>query len=153
MCLRIVVARDTSGRTNSMYLSGSNGDDSHLDGWFNLKNFFQGAVDLAKNPFKTPFKHLKQHISVLTKPKTQDLPAEWVAPPLPPAYVPPPANTLMVDQQRATVEQQRFQMQAQMNQGNAQQNAPYGVPLWAWGAGAGVGLLGLYLVTRKSGGR
>ena len=131
-----------------MYLSGSNGDDSHLDGWFNLKNFFQGAVDLAKNPFKTPFKHLQHHIAVLTKPKTQDLPAEWVAPPLPPAYVPPPANTLMLEQQRVMIDRQRAQAQSV-----PAQNSPYGVPLWAWGAGAGVGLLGLYLVTRRQTGR
>lgn len=136
-----------------MYLSGSNGDDSHLDGWFNLKNFFQGAVDLAKNPFKTPFKHLKQHISVLTKPKTQDLPAEWVAPPLPPAYVPSPAYSIpradpRLDQGESLMARQRAQAQ-----GVATQNSPYGVPLWAWGAGAGVGLLGLYLVTRRQTGR
>ena len=144
-----------------MYL----GDDK-LAGWFNLKNLFQGAVDLAKNPFKTPLQHLKKHVQVFTKPKVaaQDLPPEWVAPPLPPVWVPPPSSPSqrIPDQssgglgpqptfQGQFVAQQRAQAGADLGPQGYSGNLPAmgGIPLWVWGAGAGVGLLGLYLVTRK----
>lgn len=128
-------------------------DGASLDGFFNLKNFFKGAVDLAKNPFKTPLKHLRGHIAVITKPKSQELPPEWVAPPLPPSWVAPQVPSHYgAPPSNALVAQQRFQ--AQGEEVGVTQNSLSGVPLWAWGAGAGMGLLGLYLLTsRKSGKR
>ena len=129
-----------------MYLNGFDQGEG-LDGFFNLKKLFKGATDIAKNPFKTPLRHLKQHVAVLTKPKNQDLPPEWVAPPLPPPY-----TASLSQMNTGLINDPRYQVKpiASNSYDAQQQNLLGTVPLWAWGAGAGLGLLGLYLIMRKS---